>query len=159
MKRFALALVVFVAAVSCAPYEEPGTTQSFSAEDEAAIRGLISSWEAAWDAGDLAGVFALVTDDYFEARSTAVEGREAVIALYEGFTLTYTSVETTVRRIEGDGRIAFAWVSFENELTTQEGVDRLQSGNTLWALRKDADGEWRFAAAGFGATTRDEPAG
>ena len=159
MKRFALVASALLAASGCAATDDSASSPPFTAEDEAAIRTLISEWEAAWNAGDLPAVVALVTDDYFEARATAVQGRDDVLALYEGFPITYTSVETTVERIEGDGGLAIAWVSFDNELTTQEGVERVQTGNTLWALRRDDQGEWRFAAAGFSAVTRGAPTG
>ena len=157
MKRYALVASLLLAASGCAATDD--SAPSFTAEDEAAIRALISAWEAAWNAGDLPGVVALVTDDYFEARANAVQGRDAVLSLYEGFTVTYTYVETTVERIEGEGGLAFAWVSFDNELTTAEGVERVQTGNTLWALRRNDQGQWRFAAAGFSATTRDATSG
>ena len=158
MKPFVLAaLVVFTAGCAATGEVEPAPT--FTDADEAAIRELISQWEAAWTAGDLPGVLDLTTDDYFEARANAVEGRDAVLALYETFTITYTSVDATVQRIEGDGDLAFAWMSFENGLTTAEGVERVQTGNTLWALRRGADGAWRFAGAGFSGITRDAPTG
>ena len=158
MKRHLLTLFVASLIVACTDTtSEMSPPQGLTAEDEAAIRALSSEWEAAWVADDMAAVTALLTEDYFEARVDAVEGRDAALALYQTFPVTYTVVSGTIHRIEGSGNVANVTLSFEGEYTTDEGVERIQTGNTLWALRKDDAGQWRFSAAGWSASSRDAP--
>jgi uncharacterized protein (TIGR02246 family) len=141
------ALLAAAGVIACSPSSDaPGV---LTAEDEAAIRSVIEEWGNTWVAGDPQATVALFTDDYVEARPTAVVGRQAALDSYEGFTGSYTQVRSTVRRVEGVGNLAYAWVAFESRYTQEDGSRRVQTGNGLWVLKEDSEGRWRFAASGW----------
>jgi uncharacterized protein (TIGR02246 family) len=162
MKRLCPALCLAVATIGCAP--APATTDApaaLTAEDEAAIRSLISEWDASWTDGDPTTTAPLYADDYVEMRAAAVVGREAAQEMISGFwdNYTYSDVSSTVMRLEGSGDLAYAWTEMDNRYTTGEGERRIQRGNVLWALTKDASGDWRVTAAGFQAASSPDTTG
>ena len=158
--RMLVPIVLSIALMSCAPAPpaEQGSAP-LTPEDEAAIRGLVSGFDAAFMADDMAAVTALYADDYVEMRPTALEGRDRALEAYRRSTNTYSFVASTVRRIEGSGSLAYVWVEFEGRFSREDGSQRLQNGNTLWVARKGPDGTWRFAASGFQSASRADSTG
>lgn len=152
----ALALAGF--AVACAPASEPpADAPEFTAEDEAAIRGMWDVWGEAWVNEDVDALVSLVTPDYVEARATALVGPDALGEMIQNTNADYTSIETTVERVEGDGDLAWAWVSGTNRyMRRQQGDHRVQNWNSVWILKRGSDGEWRFAGTGWGAAARPD---
>jgi uncharacterized protein (TIGR02246 family) len=159
MKKLCPALCLTVAVVGCAP--APDAPDALTAEDEAAIRSLISDWDASWTDGDPTTTAPLYADDYVEMRATAVVGREAAQEMISGFweSITYSDVSSTVMRLQGLGDLAYAWTEIDNRYTTEDGERRIQRGNVLWVLKKDASGHWRFAAGGFQAASSPDTTG
>ncbi len=155
MKRRVLWLFGIFAASACAYAPEAPT--GLTAEDEEALRAIVAEWNAAWATNDKEAAVALYTDDYMEARATAVRGREAALEVYRASSSTYSSSEGTVLRIEGSGDVAHVFVEFTAEMTNAAGEPRIQRGHTLWTARKQASGEWLFSGAGFAASTQQVP--
>lgn len=153
MRGLALALALPVFAFGCAP---AGTSApaALSAEDEQSIRAVVDEWARAFEESDPEGMVATYTEDYVETRPTPVEGREAALALYQSMSLRFSSVEFDVRRIEGSGDLAYAWMPFENRFTTEDGRERIQTGTQISVFRRDAEGTWRFQATGWQSSTR-----
>ena len=147
--------VCLFSAAGCSQSSEPvDSPAAFTSADESAIRALIGEWDTAWAANDHARVLTLLTEDYVEAVANAVVGKEAALQSYQGFTQRYTATTSTVRRLEGRGDLAYAWTEFNARYTREDGERRLQSGNVLWVLKKDQDGQWRFAASAFQAASQ-----
>jgi ketosteroid isomerase-like protein len=160
MKMVRSLLLVVIATLGCSPSPEAGTSPAgLTPDDDAAIRSLIAEWDRTWVADDHAATAALLAEDYVEARPTAVEGPRAAQELYEGLTMTYTSLNSTVRRLEGVGDLAYAWVSFDHRYTLDAGERRQQIGNGLWVLKKGADGRWRFSGSGFQSRSTPDSTG
>jgi uncharacterized protein (TIGR02246 family) len=140
MRIVGWALALAVGVFACAPAaDEPAV---FTAEDESAIRSLIEQWGDTWVAGDPQATVGLFTEDYVEARPTALVGRQAVLDSYQGWTGSYTEVISTVRRVEGVGNLAYAFTEFQNRYTLEDGTRRIQTGTGLWVLKRDSEGQW-----------------
>lgn len=153
-------LLLLLPVSSCAPSEAPVEPQAgLSAAAEASIRALVDEWDRAWEANDPDRVVALFSDDYVEALSTAVVGREAALERYRGFSLTYDLVRSTVRRLEGRDDLAYAWIEVNGRYARADGTQMEQRGNILWVLRREGDGNWRFTASGFQAASRPAEVG
>jgi uncharacterized protein (TIGR02246 family) len=152
MRRHAAPLsFLLIALAACAQPEAapPAAAQpEFTAADEAAIRALVAEWDRTWLAGDVDAIVALYSDTYLEMRPDIVQGREAARARIEAITANYTSLSTTVERLEGQGDLAWIWTSFHHTFD-RDGASYDQMGNGLWVAKKGADGEWRFEAAGW----------
>ena len=73
--------------------------------------------------------------------------------------MTYTSINSTVMRLEGVGDLAYAWTTFEGRYNRADGAPWAQNGNSLWVLKKNADGRWQFVASGFRAASRPDSTG
>ncbi len=154
MRHVGRILLLTVGVLACAPAGD--APPAFTPEDDAAIRALIDEWARTWVDGDTEATVALLTEDYFEARSTAIDSRAAALERYAPFSGSYTQVTPTVLRVEGVGDLAHAWMGFENRYTTEEGERRIQTGNGLWVVKRMPDGQWRFAASGWQSTTRPD---
>lgn len=154
MTRCAIVLLAAMSLACSTEADAPTSPQPFTAADDAAIRSLIAEWDRAWAAGDYEAVVAMYTEDYVEILANAVEGPEGALARYQNFTITYSETSSEVRRLEGRGDLAYAWVSFGGRFMNADGERRVQSGNSLWVLKRDAEGEWRFAATAFGSTSQ-----
>ncbi len=138
---------------ACSQTQVAETSPGLTAEDEAAIRALITQWDRNV-VEDFPANADLYTDDYVEMRATAVEGREAARELYAGFTFDWTESVTTVREIEGRGDLAYLWTESATRYTNANGVAMLQNASNLWVLRKGADGQWRVARSGWQSASR-----
>jgi len=132
---------------------------ALTSADEAAIGALVDEFGRNVVAAGFAANAELLTDDYIEMRPVAVEGKEAARQAWGAITNTYTESTSRIQRIEGSGALAFAWVEFTNRYVNDEGVPRVQNGNTLWVLRRGPDGQWRFAGAGWQSSTQNDSVG
>lgn len=116
--------------------------------DEAAIKELVAARERAWNAGDVEGYRALLTEDadIVSATGRAARGRDEFLRLYAeqhagalAGAVTHTKV-THVRMLSDD--VALADVSYA---MTGGRVAAIRRGLMAFILRRD-NGRWRVAA-------------
>jgi uncharacterized protein (TIGR02246 family) len=147
VKGIGIVMLIAIVSAGCAPAPAAGPA-GLAPADETAIRAIIADWDRAWSMNDASAAVAHYADDYVEMRATAVVGRDAARAVYEGFAVTYTSSTSTVKRLEGVGHLAYVWADYNARFTNSAGAARQQRGNLLWVLKKDDAGAWRIAASG-----------
>jgi uncharacterized protein (TIGR02246 family) len=116
-----------------------------TASDERAIRALVETWMSATNAGDLATVLDLMTDDVlFLTPGRAPFGKDEFRVASESIEGIGLDGRAEIREIEVSGD--WAWIRNHIEVTMsppgREPVRR--SGHTLTVLRKGADGRWRL---------------
>jgi uncharacterized protein (TIGR02246 family) len=115
--------------------------------DEEQIRTLIDAWGEASEAGDLAAQLNLITPDV----AFLTQGRPAMRrdeyadqfrAVMEVATL---EVRSNVQEITVSGDLAVCWNLLEVFFTPIGGGEtRKHAGNTLTALRRGSDMQWRI---------------
>lgn len=151
MKRLA-AVWLLIPLLGCA---SPG----FTAEDEAAIRAVLAEWDRLASANDWIATTEYMTEDYVEARPTAVEGRQAARERYEAMSVQYSAMQSTVKKIEGSGDLAYVYSSFEGRYTRDDGSQVSQRGNSLWVMKRTTEGEWRVAGSGWQSRSQVDTSG
>jgi len=157
MKQLRFLLLFALVGTACSPSSRSASaTAEFTADDETAIRELVDEFGRAWLADDYAGVVALFTPDHVETLPVASVGREAALERFQGYGVHFTSGTYDVRRLEGSGSLAYAWVEFNGRYTTASGDRRTQSGNDLWVFRKGPDGKWKMAASSYQGVSRPD---
>lgn len=116
--------------------------------DEAAIKQLVAARERAWNAGDVEGYRALLTEDadIVSATGRAARGRDEFLRLYAeqhagalAGAVTHTKV-THVRMLSDD--VALADVEYR---MTGGKVAAIRHGLMAFILRRD-NGRWRISA-------------
>jgi uncharacterized protein (TIGR02246 family) len=115
--------------------------------DEQQIRTLIDAWGKASAGGDLAAQLNLITPDV----AFLTQGRPPIRrdeyadqfrAVMEVATL---EVRSNVQEITVSGDLAVCWNLLEVFFTPIAGGEtRKHAGNTLTALRRGSDGQWRI---------------
>ena len=120
--------------------------------DVAAIQALVQAWVAAVEAGDVAGILALYTDDIVQMPpdKPANRGKQAIEEYYRpGFELF--SVEATWP-VEGTEEIIVAdgWAFHVSEyilrVTPKAGGETIEErGKIIEICRQQPDGSWKFA--------------
>jgi uncharacterized protein (TIGR02246 family) len=138
-----------LALAACAGMEAPATAGS--AEDEAAIRGVLTQWGAAYSARDAAGIAALVTENYEEVMPDGrhIQGRaalQAAVAEELGMIPAEVSITLTVTTdfLHWIGADAAAAGGSWTVTGAPEGSGPSR-GSWLGVLRRDTDGQWRMA--------------
>lgn len=116
--------------------------------DEVAIKELVAAREKAWNAGDVDGYRALLTEDadIVSATGRAARGRDAFLKLYAeqhagalAGAVTHTKV-THVRMLSDD--VALADVTYE---MTGGKAAAIRRGLMAFILRRE-NGRWRISA-------------
>jgi uncharacterized protein (TIGR02246 family) len=115
-------------------------------EDELAIRHVVETWMAATQAGDLATVLDLMTDDViFMVPGAEPFGKDGFAAASKNMKNVRISGKSDIREI----RILGDWAYLRNHIdmtaTPADGKTMRRSGYTLTILRKESDGRWRLA--------------
>jgi uncharacterized protein (TIGR02246 family) len=136
-----------------------GSTQ---AKDEAAIRGIMSSYEEALNASNTAAVMPLYTEDgvFMPPNSHSAVGkaavRQAYDAVFKAITLhvKFTIAEVVVMSPE------WAFVRTNSAGTnkiTATGATSAEGNQELFIFNKGEDAKWRIARYNF-STTNPPPA-
>ena len=117
-------------------------------QDEQEIRQLIELWLSATQAGDIASVQALMSDDaiFLSAGQQPMVGREA-FARGLNKVLSENVIESTseIAEIVVCGDLAYCRTKLAVTITSKHGqLPMLRNGDTLSILRKEADGKWRL---------------
>ena len=113
--------------------------------DERAIRALVETWMNATNAGDLATVLDLMTDDVlFLVSGQEPFGKEEFRARSQSLTGVELDGRAEVREIEVHGD--WAWIRNHIDVTMGPagGEHQRRSGYTLTILKKGDDGRWRL---------------
>jgi uncharacterized protein (TIGR02246 family) len=115
-------------------------------EDELAIRHVVETWMTATQAGDIATVLDLMTDDViFMVPGAEPFGKDGFAAASKGMKNVRISGKSDIREI----RILGDWAYIRNHIdmtaTPADGKTMRRSGYTLTILRKETDGRWRLA--------------
>jgi uncharacterized protein (TIGR02246 family) len=118
-----------------------------SGSDEQKIRALIDLWAASTSAGDLIALMNLMTEDaVFLTAGQPPMRRKEFAESFVGVTSSFTlAIRSRVQEITIDGSLAVCWNLLEVDITPAEGGSTTKrAGNTLTALRRGSDGQWRI---------------
>ena len=142
------AILLFVALTlsACQPVVEQ------TEADVAAIQALVQAWGEAAEAGDVAGVVALYTDDIVRMApdAPAIRGKQAIKEIYRGgfelFSVELTwPVEGTEEIIVADGW-AFHLSEYIEWFTPKAGGETIEErGKIIEICQQQPDGSWKFA--------------
>jgi uncharacterized protein (TIGR02246 family) len=115
-------------------------------EDERAIRDLVATWMKASEAGDLATVLGLMTDDViFMVPGREPFGKEAFATTSQSMKDVRMQGTSDIRELQVLGDWAYLRNHIEVTMTPPGGTPVRRAGYTLSILRKKADGRWRLA--------------
>jgi uncharacterized protein (TIGR02246 family) len=145
---------MLILACATASSESSDCGAAISAQDAAAIRGVIEAYRASWLRGDEKGVLETFAPD---AVLLPAHGASAVVGMAAirnywfppgAPPTTITKLEITTEGLQGDCRIAYVhghddvgWSTVENGVTTNHG----HPGTYLNVMTKMPDGSWRIA--------------
>lgn len=115
-------------------------------DDELAIRSVVETWMSATQAGDLAVVLDLMTDDViFMTPGAEPFGKAAFAAAFGNMKNLRIDGRSDIREIQILADWAYIRNHIEMSATPDSGKVMRRSGYTLTILRKEADGRWRLA--------------
>lgn len=115
-------------------------------DDERAIRDLIATWMAASQAGDVATVLDLMTDDViFMVPGREPFGKEAFAAAAQGMKDARMEGTNEIRELNVLGDWAYLRAYIALTITPPNGKPVRRAGYTLTLLRKQPDGRWLLA--------------
>jgi len=137
----ALALVC----TACQP--PPQEPAALSADDVAAINGVIDAVIEADLAGDWAAVAENFVEDlvYMPPNLPAVEGRAAWLEWVQSLDFKIIELAVDVHEIDGRGDLAFVRGKYAETLAEGDAEPMELDGKWIWILRKQADGSWKVA--------------
>ena len=151
--RALLSVTMLILACASASSESP-TCAALSAEDAAAIRGVIEAYRTSWLRGDGKGVLATFAPDSVllpAHGAAAVVGMAAIRSYWfppDASATTITKLDITTEGLQGDCRIAYVhghddvgWSTVENGVKKSYG----HPGTYLNVMTKMADGSWRIS--------------
>jgi uncharacterized protein (TIGR02246 family) len=122
-------------------------SQPTDEQDDQQIRALIDTWGEASAAGDLTAQFNLITDDVvFLTPGRPPMRREQFAAQFRAaIEIVTIECRSNVQEITVSGDLAVCWNLLEVSFTPVAGGEtRKHAGNTLTALRRGSDGQWRI---------------
>jgi uncharacterized protein (TIGR02246 family) len=112
-------------------------------DDERAIRKLVDTWMAASQAGDLATVLSLMSDDVvFSVPGQEPFGKAAFAAAHRGMEGVQLDGSSEIQEIKVLGDWAWMRNHLRVKITPPGGQPMFRSGYTLTILRKQPDGRW-----------------
>jgi uncharacterized protein (TIGR02246 family) len=115
-------------------------------DDERAIRELVATWMKASEAGDLATVLGLMTDDVvFMVPGREPFGKEAFAATSQSMRDVRMQGTCDIREIKVLGDWAYLRNHVQITITPPNGPPVRRVGYTLTILNKGATGQWRLA--------------
>ena len=115
-------------------------------EDERAIRTVVETWMSASQAGDIATVLGLMTDDViFQVPGQPPFGKEAFAAASRGLRGVRMDGRSDIQELKILGDWAYLRNHIDMTVTPPGGAPIRRAGYTLTILRKEPDGQWRLA--------------
>ncbi len=133
-----------------------GVSSGLRAADSDEIEALLKGYEGVLNAGDVAGILELYTEDgvFMAQHNPSAVGIQQVEAAYTAvFEAIDLNVEFDIVEIELiSDDWAFARTNSAGTTTINATGDKVAEGNQeLFVLRKD-DGDWKIARYGFSTT-------
>ena len=130
---------------------------SMQANDETAIRSVMSSYEGALNASDTAGVMPLYTEDgvFMPPNNQSAVGKAAVRTAYDAvFKAITLKVKFTIAELV---MLSPEWAfvrtnSAGSNKINATGVVSPEGNQELFIFNKGADGKWRIARYSFSST-------
>ena len=114
--------------------------------DERAIRGVIETWMQASQAGDVARVSSLMTDDVvFMVAGRPPFGKAEFIANSKQMGDARIEGKSEVVELQVAGDWAWSRTRLEVTITPPNGSPNRRSGYTMTIFRKQANGDWLLA--------------
>jgi uncharacterized protein (TIGR02246 family) len=118
------------------------------AQDEQAIRDLVSRWMEASRKGDAATVLSLITDDVVFLLPDRPPLRRdefaAQVTAQAGAAGPRIDGKADIQEIQIAGDWAFAWTRLSITVTPPDGATLHRAGHTLSVFRRDG-GQWKIA--------------
>jgi uncharacterized protein (TIGR02246 family) len=147
-RRLFLALAA-VAFTACAPPEQEAAQPAADpAADEAAIAAVRQTYQTAFNAGDAAGVAALLTADMYDMQPgmPTVVGASAVQEGLAGmFQQNNAQIEITGQKTEVSGDMGYDRGTYRTTITPKAGGAAMtEEGRYLVVLKRQADGSWKL---------------
>jgi uncharacterized protein (TIGR02246 family) len=121
----------------------PQTSQT----DEQQIRALIDAWVEATHTGDLIAQMNLMTEDvvFLTAGSIPMRREDYASRFRSMIEQVSIRIRSNTQEITITGDVAILWNLLEVSITPLEGGTTIKrAGNTLTALRRGTDGQWRI---------------
>ena len=115
--------------------------------DEQQIRALIEAWIEATHTGDLIAQMNLMTEDvvFLTAGSIPMRRDEYADRFRSMIEQVSVRIRSNTQEITITGDVAILWNLLEVSITPLEGGTTIKrAGNTLTALRRGTDGQWRI---------------
>ena len=130
---------------------------SIQAKDEAAIRSVMLSYEAALNASDTAAVMPLYTEDgvFMPPYNQSAVGKDAVRKAYDAvFEAITLNVKFTIAELV---MMAPEWAFVRTNSAGTNKINRSgavspEGNQELFVFNKGADGKWRIARYSFSST-------
>lgn len=139
MRKLALALVLSV--VPCQPAAEPRPT--FTADDEAAIRGMLEKYVVDVVAEDWTAILGFYTTDAVRMppNEEMLRGHAAISAWLDALP-PITGFTLAPQVVAGDGNLAYARGAFTFDLAPPEAEPVSMVGKWHGIYERQADGSW-----------------
>ena len=115
--------------------------------DEQQIRALIEAWIEATHTGDLIAQMNLMTEDvvFLTAGSIPMRREDYASRFRSMIEQVSIRIRSNTQEITITGDVAILWNLLEVSITPLEGGTTIKrAGNTLTALRRGTDGQWRI---------------
>ena len=112
-------------------------------DDERAIRGLVATWMAASQAGDVDTVLSLMSDDViFMVPGRQPFGKAQFAAAARGMQGGRMAGVSDIRELQVFGDVAILRNFIEMTMTPGVGKPMRHTGYTLTVFRRQPDGRW-----------------
>jgi uncharacterized protein (TIGR02246 family) len=115
--------------------------------DEQQIRALVDAWIEATHTGDIIAQMNLMTEDvvFLTAGSIPMSREEYAARFRAMIEQVSIRIRSNTQEITITGDVAILWNLLEVSITPLEGGTTIKrAGNTLTALRRGTDGQWRI---------------
>jgi len=147
-------LTLALLCAGCQPQaQEPA---AFSADEVAAISGVLDAVLEADLAGDWAAVAEHFAEEYvyMAPNMPAIEGRAAWLEWAQAGEFKIIDLTVDVHEIDGSGDLAYVRGKFAETLAAGDAEPIEMHGKWVWILRRQVDGSWKVVV---GISNSDTP--
>jgi ketosteroid isomerase-like protein len=142
-RLLAASAALFLAAAACQPAPQEAQP-TFTAEDEAAIRGMLEQYPNSWLAGDWDTQLTYYTADAVRMPPDApmIQGHDAIREALVAFP-PITDFTLTTEVVAGNGDLAWARGAFTLDMAPPDADPVSMVGKWQAAYERQADGSWK----------------